>query len=114
RRRRHTRFSRDWSADVCSSDLGNVTEGASTNAWIVTAEGTLVTRPADSGILRGITRMTVLALAAREGIPVEERPFSVDEAKSAREAFVTAATTVVMPVTRIDDAVIGNGHPGLL
>lgn len=93
---------------------GNVTEGASTNAWIVTAEGTLVTRPADSGILRGITRMTVLALAAREGIPVEERPFSVDEAKSAREAFVTAATTVVMPVTRIDDAVIGNGHPGLL
>jgi D-alanine transaminase len=90
----------------------NVTEGGSTNAWIVTKDGTLVTRPAESGILRGITRSVVLDLVAREGIAFEERPFSVEEAKQAREAFVTAASTICMPVVKIDDAIIGNGHPG--
>ncbi|MEW5421860.1 D-amino-acid transaminase [Amorphus sp. 3PC139-8] len=91
---------------------GYVTEGASTNAWIVTAEGSLVTRPAEHGILRGITRAAVLDLAAREGLTVEERPFTVEEAYRAREAFITAATTLVMPVVRIDDHAIGNGQPG--
>lgn len=93
---------------------GNVTEGGSTNAWIVTKEGTLVTRPAQSGILRGITRQVVIELAAREGIGFEERPFSVEEAKSAREAFITAASTIVMPVVRIDDTTVANGHPGAI
>jgi len=90
----------------------NITEGGSTNAWIVTRDGALVTRPAESGILRGITRSVVLDLAAREGLTLEERPFSIAEAMEAREAFVTAASTLVMPVVRIDDKPVGNGHPG--
>ncbi len=93
-------------------DNGNVTEGGSTNAWIVTMDGTLVTRPAESGILRGITRAVVLDLVEREGLAFEERAFSVEEALKAREAFVTAASTLVMPVVKIDDTVIGNGYPG--
>jgi len=91
---------------------GNVTEGGSTNAWIVTKEGVLVTRQAESGILRGITRQAILELVEREGLTFEERPFSLEEAYDAKEAFVTAATTIAMPVTRIDDRMIGNGHPG--
>jgi len=91
---------------------GNVTEGGSTNAWIVTKEGVLVTRQAESGILRGITRQAILELVEREGLTFEERPFSLEEAYDAKEAFVTAATTIAMPVTRIDDRIIGNGHPG--
>lgn len=91
---------------------GNVTEGGSTNAWIVTMEGVLVTRPAESGILRGITRAVVLDLVQKEGLTFEERPFSLEEAYGAKEAFVTAASTLVMPVTRIDGKIIGNGHPG--
>jgi D-alanine transaminase len=91
---------------------GKVTEGGSTNAWIVTMDGVLVTRPADTGILRGITRTVVLEVAAQQGLKVEERAFSVEEAYAAREAFITAATTIVMPVVRIDGRPIGNGHPG--
>lgn len=91
---------------------GFVTEGGSTNAWIVTKEGTLVTRPAESGILRGITRQVLLDLIEREGLAFEERAFSVEEAYEAREAFVTAASTLVMPVIKIDDRIVGNGHPG--
>ncbi|GAA4524142.1 D-amino-acid transaminase [Chelativorans composti] len=91
---------------------GTVKEGASTNAWIVTWEGKLVTRPADFGILRGVTRTTVMDVAARLGLEVEERPFTVEEAKSAREAFITAATTLVMPVIEIDDHPVANGEPG--
>ena len=91
---------------------GNVTEGSSTNAWIVTRDGTVVSRPAESGILRGITRTTLLEAIADEGLTFEERPFTVDEAKEAKEAFITAATTILVPVVRIDDASVGNGHPG--
>jgi D-alanine transaminase len=91
---------------------GTVKEGASTNAWIVTRDGKLVTRPAESGILRGITRTTLFDLAAKLGLKIEERGFTVTEAKAAREAFITAATTVVMPVVAIDGDPIANGHPG--
>jgi D-alanine transaminase len=91
---------------------GTVKEGASTNAWIVTMEGKLVTRPADHGILRGITRTTLFDLAGKLGLEIEERGFSVAEAKAAREAFITAATTVVMPVVAIDGEPVANGHPG--
>jgi D-alanine transaminase len=91
---------------------GTVKEGAATNVWIVTFEGKLVTRPAEHGILRGITRTTLFDLAARMGLDIEERGFTVDEAKAAREAFITAATTVVMPVVEIDGVPIANGHPG--
>lgn len=91
---------------------GFVTEGASSNAWIITQDGTLVTRPADRGILRGITRQAIMDYAAANGIKVEERRFSVEEAKDAREAFITAATAIVTPVVQIDDKVLGNGMPG--
>ena len=91
---------------------GTVKEGAATNAWIVTGDGMLVTRPAESGILRGITRTTMFDVARKLGLQIEERGFSVAEAKAAREAFITAATTVVMPVVEIDGQPVANGHPG--
>src|SRR5262245_11842462 len=91
---------------------GTVKEGAATNAWIVTMDGKLVTRPAEHGILRGITRAVVFDLAAGLGLEIEERGFTVAEAKAAREAFITAATTVVMPIVAIDGAAVANGHPG--
>lgn len=91
---------------------GNVKEGGSSNAWIVTPDGVLVTRPAEHGILRGITRTTLFEVAASLGLKIEERGFSVAEAKAAREAFITSATTVVLPVVEIDGAPVANGHPG--
>ena len=91
---------------------GTVKEGAATNAWIVTKDGKLVTRPAEHGILRGVTRTTVIDVASRLGLTVEERGFTVEEAKQAREAFMTAATMIVMPVVEIDGATVANGHPG--
>lgn len=93
---------------------GFVTEGASSNAWIVDSEGRLITRQADDAILRGITRTTLTDLLKREKIELVERPFTVAEAKAAREAFITSATNTVMPVVRIDGAPVGNGAPGLL
>jgi D-alanine transaminase len=91
---------------------GMVTEGSSTNAWIVTAEGVVVTRPADHSILRGITRTVLLAAIARQDLRLDERAFSVEEAYRAREAFVTSASQIVMPVVQIDGRPVGNGHPG--
>jgi D-alanine transaminase len=91
---------------------GFVTEGSSTNAWIVTAGGTIVTRSAEAGILRGVTRTGVLDVASDEALNVEERPFSVAEALSAGEAFLTSASLKVTAVIRIDGVVIGNGRPG--
>jgi D-alanine transaminase len=91
---------------------GYVTEGASTNAWIVTGEGRLVTRQTDHDILAGITRSVLLDLLSREGIEVEERPFTVAEALRAKEAFISAASTIVMPVTSIDGTAVGDGKPG--
>ncbi len=93
---------------------GYVTEGGSSNAWIVDAEGRLVTRQADQAILRGITRTTLIDVLRRLGLELVERPFTVAEAKAAREAFVTSATNIVMPVVAIDGQPIGNGAPGLL
>jgi D-alanine transaminase len=95
-------------------DKGFVTEGSSANAWIVTNEGKVVTRPADHDILRGISRTVVLEAIAALGLAFEERPFTVAEAYAAREAFVTAASQIVLPVTQIDGRPIGNGHPGLI
>ena len=91
---------------------GFVTEGASSNAWIINKAGTVITRPAEEGILRGVTRTTLMTLIAELQIPVEERPFTLAEALEAREAFVTAATTLVMPVVTIDGHQIGDGKPG--
>ena len=91
---------------------GFVTEGSSTTAWIVTADDRLVTRPNGAAILPGITRMTATEVARKAGLIVEERKFTVAEAKGAREAFLTAATTIVMPVVKIDASVVGEGRPG--
>jgi D-alanine transaminase len=93
-------------------DLGLVTEGASSNAWIVDARGVLRTRDVQANILRGVTRLSVMRLIAETGLPMDERPFTLDEAKAAREAFVTGAGSLVLPVVRIDDAIVGDGRPG--
>lgn len=91
---------------------GFVTEGSSTNAWIITKDGALVTRFADTGILKGITRTTIFDLCAREGLRIEERKFTIEEAQGAREAFLSSATTIVMPIVEIDGRPVGNGAPG--
>jgi D-alanine transaminase len=91
---------------------GRVTEGASSNAWIVTAAGGVVTRPAGSGILRGITREVLIDAIKAQGLTFEERPFTVAEAHAAREAFLTSASQIVMPVVRIDGRPVGDGKPG--
>lgn len=93
---------------------GTVTEGSSTNAWIVTPEGRVVTRKANNEILNGITRQVLLTVLREEGIELEERPFTVEEAKAAREAFLTSSSNFVMPITEIDGQPVGNGHPGIV
>jgi D-alanine transaminase len=93
---------------------GCVTEGTSSNAWIVDQNGRLATRQLSHDILHGVTRRSVLAIAEQENVPFGERPFTVTEARSAREAFVTSATSFVTPVVRIDDATIADGRPGPL
>jgi D-alanine transaminase len=93
-------------------ELGFVTEGASTNAWIVTETGALVTRPADHSILHGVTRATLIDVAAQLGLRLELRPFSLAEAFAASEAFYSSASTIAMPVIEIDGHAIGGGRPG--
>ncbi|WP_404861900.1 D-amino-acid transaminase [Georhizobium sp. MAB10] len=93
---------------------GTIKEGAATNVWIVSEDGVLMTRPADHGILRGITRATVMDVAAKLDLKVEERAFTVEEAKRAREMFLTAATSVVIPIVSLDGTTIANGHPGTM
>ena len=91
---------------------GLVNEGASSNAWIVHGDGVLVTAPNTAQILEGVTRAIVLEFSSSHGIAIEERRFSVDEARGAEEAFVTSATAIVTPVIRIDNVAIGEGKPG--
>jgi D-alanine transaminase len=91
---------------------GFVTEGSSSNAWIVTAGGAVVTRPADHGILSGIARAVVLDAVAAQGLTLVERAFTTKEAQAAKEAFVTAASQIVQPVVRIDGKPVGDGRPG--
>ena len=93
---------------------GRITEGTSTNAWIVTADGTVVTRAADTAILNGVTRLAVFDIMRREGYRLVERAFTVAEAKAAREAFLTSTTADLLPVVRIDGAPVGEGRPGPL
>ena len=99
-----------WFVDID----GAVTEAASSNAWIVTAAGVAVTRPADHAILRGITRTVVLDVIKAQGLAFEERAFTLDEAYAAREAFITSASQIVIPVVAIDGRPVGNGAPGLI
>jgi D-alanine transaminase len=95
-------------------ELGFVTEGAASNAWIVDADGRLRTRDTNANILRGITRRTLMDLLAEERLELDERPFTPAEAARAREAFVTGAGALVLPVVAIDGEPIGNGAPGPL
>ncbi len=91
---------------------GKVTEGGSSNAWIVDAKGTLITHPLGKEILGGITRQTVIQCAEKLQLRVEERAFSVEEALNAREAFITSAMNLATPVISIDGKKIGDGKPG--
>lgn len=91
---------------------GYVTEGAASNAWIVNDQGVLVTRELTANILRGVTRSTLLSVISESNLKVEERPFTVAEALAAREAFISGAGALVMPVVRLDGKPIGAGKPG--
>ena len=91
---------------------GTVTEGTSSSAFILDAKGVIRTQPLGPHILPGVTRRSILRLAALEGVALEERPFSVAEALDAREAFMTAASAFVLPIVEIDGVPIGDGRPG--
>jgi len=91
---------------------GKVTEGSSSNAWIIDAEGVLVTHPRTNEILGGVTRETVMKCAADLQIKIHEHAFSLEQAKTAKEAFFTSATGLVMPIVSIDGAIVGGGKPG--
>ncbi|HEY2048324.1 MAG TPA: D-amino-acid transaminase [Caulobacteraceae bacterium] len=93
-------------------EIGLITEGGSSNAWIIDAGGVLRTRDIQSNILRGVTRRSLIRVAQNLGVAFEERAFTVEEAKSAREAFITGAGSLVLPVIRIDETLIGGGSPG--
>ena len=93
-------------------ELGFVTEGASSNAWIVDGEGRLRTRDTNANILRGVTRGRLLEVIRREGLEIDERPFTPAEAVSAQEAFITGAGTLVLPVIAVDGKPVGEGRPG--
>jgi D-alanine transaminase len=93
---------------------GQVTEGTSTNAWIVTADDSVITRATDHAILNGVTRAAILDIIRREGYRLLERPFTVAEARAAREAFLTSTTADLLPVVRIDGTAVADGKPGPL
>jgi D-alanine transaminase len=91
---------------------GFVTEGTSSTAFILDVNGTIRTQPLGHHILPGVTRRAVLRLAREQGVDIEERPFTVAEAREAREAFISAASAFVLPVVEIDGQAIGDGRPG--
>jgi D-alanine transaminase len=104
----HDGFDDAWLVD----GTGNVTEGSSFNTYIVADDNTIITRHLSNDILHGITRRAILDLAESSNMQILERPFSVDEAYAAKEAFITSASALVLPVTQIDTAIIGGGVPG--
>ncbi len=91
---------------------GNVTEGSSTSAWVVTEQGVLATRPNGVEILPGVTRAIVVDVVHELGLKLELRAFSLAEAHRAREAFLTSTNNQVLPITRIDGQPVGDGQPG--
>jgi D-alanine transaminase len=93
-------------------ELGLVTEGASSNAWILDGDGVLRTRDTQANILRGVTRLTLMDVAREAGLKVEERPFTPDEARGAKEAFITGAGSLVLPVVSVDGKPVGDGAVG--
>ena len=93
-------------------ELGFVTEGAASNAWIVDGDGRLRTRDTNANILRGITRRSLIDIIRESGLEMDERPFTPAEARQAREAFITGAGALITPVVSIDGQPIGDGTPG--
>jgi D-alanine transaminase len=93
---------------------GRITEGASSTAWIVARDGKVVTHPLGQDILPGITRAVVLDVIKAQGLALEERAFTLDEAYGAREAFITSASQIVIPVVSLNGRPVGNGAPGLI
>ncbi len=93
---------------------GKVTEGASSTTFVITRDRRIVTRPLSNAILPGITRKAVIRLAEENGLAVEERLFSIEEAHEAAEAFITSASSFVMPVVKIDGRPVADGRPGPL
>ena len=98
--------------DAWLVEHGVITEATSQNAHIIDARGILVSHPVDSGVLPGVTRISVIEIAREQGLTIEERPFTPDELFAAREAFVSAAGTLVLPVVEVDGRAIGDGKPG--
>ena len=93
-------------------EKGFITEGASSNVWIVTNEGELVTRPATYDILSGITRKAILDIASRKNLKIVERPFTEAEVLNSSEAFLTSATSIVTPIRAINGQLISDGKVG--
>ncbi len=93
-------------------DMGLVTEGASSNAWIIDSEGVLRTRDTNANILRGVTRSTLLEVIRAAGLPISEKPFTIAEAQAAKEAFITGAGSLVTPIVQVDGIKLGDGKPG--
>ncbi len=93
-------------------DMGLVTEGASSNAWIVDADGVLRTRDTNANILRGVTRSTLLEVIRESGVPFSEKPFTIAEAQQAKEAFISGAGSLITPIVQVDGVKLGDGKPG--
>ena len=100
--------------DAWLVEHGVITEATSSNAYIIDARGVLVSHPVDHGVLPGVTRISVIEIARAIGLAVEERPFTPEELFAAREAFVSGAGTLVLPVIEVDGRPIGYGGPGTL
>ena len=98
--------------DVWMVEDGHVTEATNQNAHIIDARGVLVSHPVDHGVLPGVTRISVIAIAREMGLAIEERPFTPAELYAAREALVSAAGLLVLPVVEADGRSIGDGKPG--
>ena len=101
-------------AEAWMVEDGLITEGGSSTAFILTKDRKVVTRPLSTAVLPGITRLSVMRLAKENGLTIEERAFSVEEALSAAEAFLTSASSLVMPVVRIDGKPVADGKPGAM
>ena len=93
-------------------DNGNITEGSTSNAWIIKSSNTIITHPANTKILKGVTRDTIIKISKKNNFNVIEKPFNLIEAKNAKEAFITSSTLSVLPVVKIDNYNISNGKPG--
>jgi D-alanine transaminase len=100
--------------DVLLVENGHITEGSSMNAHIIDARGVLVSHPVDHGVLPGTTRIPLLEIAAELGLAVEERPFTPEELLQTREALVSAAGMLILPVVEVDGHAIGSGSPGAI